>query len=100
MNIRVATTDRSEIALEVTKIDRVEAYYCDEEANVGLRNAVAYEVVFAFKYLLDFVQRFEDGLDGLLIRFLPSRETTFVYAVCKSGCFTPKSSRDSCSTYC
>ncbi len=36
VNIWVATTDRSEIALEVTNIDRVEAYDCDEEADVGL----------------------------------------------------------------
>ncbi len=70
VNIRVATTDRSEIALEVTNIDGVEAYDCDEKANIGLRDAVADEVIFAFKYLLGLVQMFEDLLDGLFVSFL------------------------------
>lgn len=81
VNIRITASDSTEVALEVTNVDGIEAYDCDVETNVGLRDVVAYKVVLAFKYLLDIVQRLEDHLDGLLIRLLRARKPTFINTV-------------------
>lgn len=52
-----------------------------EEANVGLGEAIADEVVFAGEHFLEPVERLEERVDGSFIRGLRAREPRLVHAV-------------------
>ena len=81
MNGRVPVTNRADVALEMDDVDGVEADDGDEEADVGLGELVADEVIFAFEDGLEAVERGEEREDGGFVGFLRRGEAGLVHAV-------------------
>lgn len=83
VQIGISAANISDVALEVLDVDGVEADDGRIEADVGLGDLVA-EVERSRRFSevgFGAVERFEELLDILLVRFLGCREAGFVHAV-------------------
>ena len=81
---RVSVADRAQVAFEVADVHGVEADDGDEQADVGLGQPVADEVVLVCQDLLESVETFKDHGNGGGVGFLGGREADFVDAICVS----------------
>lgn len=81
MNIRVSAPNRSQVAFEMTDVDRIEAHNGNEEPDIRLRQPASDKVVITFQDALDSVQRLKDFRYRSLVGFLCRCKSGFVNAI-------------------
>ncbi len=107
-------TNGSDVALEMTDIDRIESYLVMQdvsnwlpgdirrtstdnghvESDIGLSQVVATEIGLFLQYGLDTVKTLEDTCDSFLVCLLARRETGLVNAIYNDDCYHTVRSSD------
>jgi hypothetical protein len=81
MDVRIAATYSSNIALEMADIDGIESYNRHEESDISFSQAITDEVSLVLQQSLGAVECFKEVYDGGLICLGSLRKTTLVYAI-------------------
>jgi len=78
---RVPVSDRTQVALEVSDVHRVETNDRHKQPDIRLCKRIPDEIVLAGQHLLEAIETLKERVHRLLVRLLRSREPSLVHAI-------------------